>query len=88
MKCPVCREPDLHIADRQGIEVDYCLECRGVWLDRGELEKLMERAGAETADATAYREAALSREGSYHGGEDYRRPRRRKSLLRDILDFD
>ena len=88
MKCPVCREPDLHIADRQGIEVDYCLKCRGVWLDRGEMEKLLERAGAEAADATAYREAALSRKGPYHGGEDYRRPRRRKSLLRDILDFD
>ena len=88
MKCPVCREPDLHIADRQGIEVDYCLKCRGVWLDRGELEKLIERAGAGAADTTAYREASLSQEGSYHGGEDYRRPRRRKSLLRDVLEFD
>jgi Zn-finger nucleic acid-binding protein len=43
MLCPVCRV-DLHMADRQGIEVDYCPRCRGVWLDRGELDKIMERS--------------------------------------------
>ena len=39
MKCPVCTEPDLVMADRQGVEIDYCPKCRGVWLDRGELDK-------------------------------------------------
>ena len=42
MNCPKCYEP-LRIADRQGIEIDYCPECRGVWLDRGELGKIIER---------------------------------------------
>jgi Zn-finger nucleic acid-binding protein len=44
MKCPICLEPDLAISDRQGVEIDYCPRCRGVWLDRGELDKIIERA--------------------------------------------
>lgn len=44
MKCPVCTGVDLKIADRQGVEIDYCPECRGVWLDRGELDKIIERS--------------------------------------------
>lgn len=49
--CPVCRV-DLVMTERQGIEIDYCPKCRGVWLDRGELDKIIERsARAETQDA-------------------------------------
>lgn len=48
MKCPVC-QVELKIADRLGIEIDYCPNCRGVWLDRGELDKLIERAHREMA---------------------------------------
>ena len=44
MKCPVCTGVDLKIAERQGVEIDYCPECRGVWLDRGELDKIVERS--------------------------------------------
>jgi Zn-finger nucleic acid-binding protein len=47
MLCPVCKETELRITDRQGIEIDYCPQCRGVWLDRGELDKLIERAQQE-----------------------------------------
>ncbi|RAF76823.1 zf-TFIIB domain-containing protein, partial [Burkholderia multivorans] len=43
MKCPVCKTPDLLMAERQSIEIDYCPDCRGVWLDRGELDKLIAR---------------------------------------------
>lgn len=43
MSCPVCRVP-LAMSDRQGIEIDYCPQCRGVWLDRGELDKIIERS--------------------------------------------
>jgi len=43
MKCPVCTNVNLVMAERQGIEIDYCPECRGVWLDRGELDKIIER---------------------------------------------
>jgi Zn-finger nucleic acid-binding protein len=45
MQCPVCRVP-LSMSDRQGIEIDYCPQCRGVWLDRGELDKIVERSAA------------------------------------------
>ena len=44
MKCPVCKDSNLLMTDRQGIEIDYCPECRGVWLDRGELDKIIEKS--------------------------------------------
>jgi Zn-finger nucleic acid-binding protein len=44
MKCPVCPNAALIMTDRQGIEIDYCPSCRGVWLDRGELDKIIERS--------------------------------------------
>ena len=44
MKCPVCTGTDLNMTERQGVEIDYCPECRGVWLDRGELDKIIERS--------------------------------------------
>jgi Zn-finger nucleic acid-binding protein len=49
MKCPVCTGVDLTMAERQGVEIDYCPECRGVWLDRGELDKIIERSDTQTA---------------------------------------
>jgi hypothetical protein len=44
MKCPTCTDTDLVMTDRQGVEIDYCPKCRGVWLDRGELDKIIERS--------------------------------------------
>lgn len=44
MKCPQCPESVLVISDRQGVEIDYCPQCRGVWLDRGEIDKIIERS--------------------------------------------
>lgn len=46
MNCPVCNTVALVMSERQGIEIDYCPQCRGVWLDRGELDKIIERAVA------------------------------------------
>ena len=46
MKCPVCTTVDLLMTDRSGVEIDYCPQCRGVWLDRGELDKIIERAAS------------------------------------------
>ena len=43
MKCPVCKDVTLLMSERRGVEIDYCPECRGIWLDRGELEKIMEK---------------------------------------------
>jgi Zn-finger nucleic acid-binding protein len=53
MKCPTCRDTTLVMSDRQGIEIDYCPDCRGVWLDRGELDKIIERTVAMSGPAPA-----------------------------------
>jgi Zn-finger nucleic acid-binding protein len=50
MKCPVC-DVALSISSREGVEIDFCPQCRGVWLDRGELDKVIERASAAMAPA-------------------------------------
>jgi uncharacterized protein len=47
MLCPVCKNVELVMSERQGIEIDYCPTCRGVWLDRGELDKIIERSSAD-----------------------------------------
>ena len=44
MNCPTCADTSLVMSDRQGVEIDYCPKCRGVWLDRGELDKIIERS--------------------------------------------
>jgi Zn-finger nucleic acid-binding protein len=54
MRCPRCEDAELLERDRQGITVDLCVSCRGVWLDRGELEKLMAKAEAAAAEDEAY----------------------------------
>ncbi len=66
MKCPVC-STELKITDRQGVEIDYCPQCRGVWLDRGELDKLIERSAA--AD---YRSAPVAQPGRAPHYRDHR----------------
>jgi Zn-finger nucleic acid-binding protein len=66
MKCPVCKTPDLMMTERQSIEIDYCPSCRGVWLDRGELDKLV----AQMNDAPPARAEAPSR--SDHAPEHHR----------------
>ena len=50
MKCPVCKDVTLLMAEKHGVESDYCPECRGIWLDRGELEKIIERSGGKDRD--------------------------------------
>lgn len=56
MKCPLCNE-NLVMSERQGIEIDYCPKCRGVWLDRGELDKIIERSVSQSPASTPSREA-------------------------------
>ena len=53
MLCPVCKTQALQMSERQGIEIDYCPQCRGVWLDRGELDKIIERSGLPAAAPVA-----------------------------------
>jgi len=77
MKCPVCPDATLVMTDRQGVEIDYCPTCRGVWLDRGELDKIIERSAPEAASAPR----AEPRQHSGH-------PRKkRESLLGELFDF-
>lgn len=51
MQCPACKTSNLVMSERQGIEIDYCPQCRGVWLDRGELDKIIERSSRAPAAA-------------------------------------
>ena len=87
MPCPVCKT-GLSLSDRQGVEIDYCPTCRGVWLDRGELDKIIER-GIEDA-APARREAEPPSRGYRSGGYDdddrYRHGKRKKSFLSELFD--
>jgi Zn-finger nucleic acid-binding protein len=99
MKCPI-DGIDLVMSERQGIEIDYCPTCRGVWLDRGELDKIIERAAAEDRSAPA-RAAAPRDDDRRYDDDRYRQPERRddryddrrpykkkrKSLLDDLFDF-
>ena len=102
MRCPVDNET-LVMADRNGVEIDYCPKCRGVWLDRGELDKIIERAGGGEVPVAAARPAAAPvsqpvyqpepRRGDDRGRErydddDYRYKKKRKeSFLGDLFDF-
>ena len=101
MNCPVDNEL-LQMSERSGVEVDYCPRCRGVWLDRGELDKILERAERELRgvgrgdddddDDDRGRDRDRSRP---YAGDDFReaprgyeRPRKKKkNFLSEMLEF-
>ena len=88
MKCPSCQDVTLVMTERQGVEIDYCPQCRGVWLDRGELDKLIERAttAAPAADPIgAGRSRPDFADSDQHRGRDPR-SNRKKSWLSEIFD--
>ena len=95
MLCPVCKT-NLTMSERQGSEIDYCPTCRGVWLDRGELDKIIERSAAQPAAAAAPPPQQQPQQpqqpwGSpppqQHYGHDPRyRHKRRKSFLEELFD--
>ncbi len=84
MKCPTCKETRLVMTDRQGIEIDYCPECRGVWLDRGELDKLIERAERPRSDTAGRGREPVRQERPYRDDEYRHKPR--KSFLSELFD--
>ena len=102
MKCPVCKNKDLVMSERSGIEIDYCPECRGVWLDRGELDKIIEHN--MTSQQETYREPAPQKEYreekyykskkhyddeyKYHNQHSNYGQHKKRSFLSDIFDFD
>ncbi len=98
MKCPVDGET-LVMADRSGVEIDYCPKCRGVWLDRGELDKIIDRSASVLPAPAPHPEAHPP---AHHRDEDrfqdrhdddddwkYRKGKRRgrESFLSDLFDF-
>ena len=77
--CPSCMV-ELTIAERQGVEIDYCPQCRGVWLERGELDKIIDRSQPNP------QRRDLDDDERYRYGDARRR--RRKSFLEELFDFD
>lgn len=96
MQCPVCNV-ELLLSERQGVEIDYCPKCRGVWLDRGELDKIIERsaesatppapAGAPRGEYRGSDERRYDEDDRYQSDSDYHKKRKRKSFLDDLFDF-
>jgi Zn-finger nucleic acid-binding protein len=100
VNCPVDNEV-LQMSERQGVEVDYCPRCRGVWLDRGELDKILERASVELddddyrdrdrhGDRDDYRDRDRERYSPGYGYGDrgsYPHKTRKRSFLSDMFEF-
>lgn len=88
MLCPLCKEP-LQTAERHGVEIDYCLKCRGVWLDRGELDKIIERAAQLHAVGTRHESDFPQYDASKGRQAAHRYPSKKKgSYLEELFDFD
>lgn len=92
MLCPVCKSVNLVMSERQGVEIDYCPQCRGVWLDRGELDKIIDKSAG--AAAVPVREQAVPTfrdergHSQHHPKHDhYPHKRKREGFLSDIFDF-
>jgi Zn-finger nucleic acid-binding protein len=92
MKCPVCNNVNLVMSERQGIEIDYCPECRGVWLDRGELDKIIERSPTRESSPPPQQQHQEYRKGDHqqeYGGQNHyhgQKPYRKKSFLEELFD--
>lgn len=98
MKCPACTTTELLMSERQGIEIDYCPACRGVWLDRGELDKIIERSAPLEPPVPPQPRTAPhpGHPGSgrvppqghgYSGGYSHgHKPYRKKSFLEELFD--
>jgi Zn-finger nucleic acid-binding protein len=90
MHCPTCKTVNLAMAERQGIEIDYCPACRGVWLDRGELDRLLAHVESGPGPRPASR-SGEHRSDPFSGNRDGRgrdhKPRKPKSLLGELFDF-
>lgn len=84
MNCPCCPETNLVLSERQGIEIDYCPKCRGIWLDRGELDKIIEKT-KDTSPVEPRRSEA--QENHYRQDNYNNKPyKRKKSFLEDLFD--
>ncbi|WP_395015882.1 zf-TFIIB domain-containing protein [Dongia sp.] len=86
MLCPVCKV-DLIMTERQNVEIDYCPKCRGIWLDRGELDKIIERSAASNPAQVMSELAGPTGIEQKHGSSSHgKHGKRRKSWLEEIFD--
>jgi Zn-finger nucleic acid-binding protein len=81
MQCPVDQET-LQISERAGIEIDWCPKCRGIWLDRGELDKILERSAADLRPKATPSRDHQQQDGVYRA----RAPKKKKSFLQDLVE--
>lgn len=90
MNCPHCAIP-LTVSDRQGIEIDHCGQCRGVWLDRGELDKIIERTMGSWGGGSGGRQNSGSDDRDYgsrqNQNHNHRRDQERENPLLEIFDL-
>ena len=80
MKCPIC-DVDLLLSEKQGIEIDYCPKCRGIWLDRGELDEIMEKS--QSVSSREHPDRHYEHGGYGHHG--YKK-HRKKSFFEELFD--
>ncbi|CNF52263.1 zf-TFIIB domain-containing protein [Yersinia mollaretii] len=87
MQCPVCKDTQLVMSERKSIEIDYCPNCRGVWLDRGELDKIIEKSveSAPAPAAAAPYTDNRDRDRDHHGYSKSK-PYKKKSFLSELFD--
>jgi Zn-finger nucleic acid-binding protein len=76
------------MTERSGVEIDYCPKCRGIWLDKGELDKIIERSLPfdNSADNSSYDQG--KHKNNEHGHHDSRYSRKRRGFLGNLFDFD
>ena len=86
MRCPVDGET-LVMTDRNGVEIDYCPKCRGVWLDRGELDKIIERSGVAAPPSRPPAKEHKEYEDSRGHGHAQGHKKSKGSFLGDLFDF-
>jgi len=84
MKCPNCEET-LTMTERQGVEIDYCPKCRGVWLDKGELDKIIEKSQGEMRQQNQDR---FDEDDDDNFGRRNPGQRRKGGFLGNLFDFD
>lgn len=95
MDCPIC-QVTLQLSDRHGVEIDYCPKCRGIWLDRGELEKLVELSVQAQSPAPppmrysddGYLEDQYAQRRDSSNHQHNYRSRKKESWLGNLFDFD
>jgi Zn-finger nucleic acid-binding protein len=96
MQCPI-DQTDLVMTERSGVEIDYCPKCRGIWLDRGELDKIIDRAESNQAPTRVEaRPTTVTSSDRYRDDDDddyeydrngRRKKKKRGGFLEDLFDF-